>query len=398
MKKALLAAALMTAGVAAQAQSSVTLYGRLDAGLEYLNGGQAGHTIRAESGDWGTSLWGIKGVEDLGGGYKVLFHLEGAFNTMNGSMGTSGTIWDRFATVGISNDAYGTLLLGRELAIANGVWDFDPFGQSNWSTASLVRGRNWNKTSNNISYQSPNLYGFDAYGQYALSNATNFNGNGTTNQGRSAGLQLTYTNSLFQLRGIYDEARDPANGKLDDVFNYSREYFAGANVFLGQFKLQAAYQTSHADGGPAANNGITTTQQVWGRRDVASHAGGSADRGGLPRERQQRRRQCHDLHDRRFVQPVQAHPARPAGRHAAQQQDGQLRPERQPGGHGGLDRQPEGWRFADRHLRRYPAPVLIVARRIRHYKTSSFTLLREARIGAVPEGVSHRFLFGARAT
>ncbi|ASD80526.1 porin [Burkholderia gladioli] len=264
MKKALLAAALMTAGVAAQAQSSVTLYGRLDAGLEYLNGGQAGHTIRAESGDWGTSLWGIKGVEDLGGGYKVLFHLEGAFNTMTGGLGSSGTIWDRFATVGISNDAYGTLLLGRELAIANGVWDFDPFGQSNWSTASLVRGRNWNKTSNNISYQSPNIYGFDAYGQYALSNATNFNGNGTTNQGRSAGLQLTYTNSLFQLRGIYDEARDPANGKLDDVFNYSREYFAGANVFLGQFKLQAAYQTSHADGGPAANNGITTTQQVWG--------------------------------------------------------------------------------------------------------------------------------------
>ncbi len=263
MKKALLAAALMTAGVGtAQAQSSVTLYGRLDAGLEYLNGGQAGHTIRAESGDWGTSLWGMKGVEDLGGGNKVLFHLEGAFNTMTG--GLSGTIWDRFATVGISNDAYGTLLLGRELAIANGVWDFDPFGQSNWSTASLVRGRNWNKTSNNISYQSPNIYGFDAYGQYALSNATNFNGNGTTNQGRSAGLQLTYTNSLFQLRGIYDETRDPANGKLDDVFNYSREYFAGANVFLGQFKLQAAYQASHADGGPAANNGITTTQQVWG--------------------------------------------------------------------------------------------------------------------------------------
>ncbi|MEX3613276.1 MAG: porin [Burkholderia gladioli] len=264
MKKALLAAALMTAGVAAQAQSSVTLYGRLDAGLEYLNGGQAGHTIRAESGDWGTSLWGIKGVEDLGGGYKVLFYLEGAFNTMTGGLGSSGTIWDRFATVGISNDAYGTLLLGRELAIANGVWDFDPFCQSNWSTASLVRGRNSNKTSNNISYQSPNIYGFDAYGQYALSNATNFNGNGTTNQGRSAGLQLTYTNSLFQLRGLYDEARDPANGKLDDVFNYSREYFAGANVFLGPFKLQASYQSSHADGSPAANNGITTTQQVWG--------------------------------------------------------------------------------------------------------------------------------------
>ncbi|MBI0327624.1 porin [Burkholderia plantarii] len=267
MKKALLAAALMTAGVAAQAQSSVTLYGRLDAGLEYMNGLQNGHSIRAESGDWGTSLWGIKGTEDIGGGYKVLFHLEGAFNTMTGSLGTTGSIWDRFATVGISNDAYGTLLLGRELAIANGVWDFDPFGQSNWSTASLVRGRNWNKTSNNISYQSPSFYGFDAYGQYSLSNQTTFNGGtgAAGSQGRSDGLQLTYTNSLFQVRGLFDETRDGATGKFDDVFNFSREYFAGANVFLGQFKLQVSYQSSHADsGGPAVNNGITTTQQVWG--------------------------------------------------------------------------------------------------------------------------------------
>lgn len=267
MKKALVAAALMAAGVVtAHAQSSVTLYGRLDAGLEYMNGLQDGHRYRAESGDWGTSLWGLKGSEDIGGGNKILFHLEGAFNTMNGGLGTSGSIWDRFATVGISNDRYGTLLLGRELAIANGVWDFDPFGQSAWSTASLVRGRNWNKTSNNVSYQSPSVYGLDFYGQFSFSNSTNFNGNtDTTKDGRAAGAQITYTNSLFQLRGIYDEVRD-ANGRFNDVFNHSREYFAGVNVFLGQFKLQAAYQASHADGTGIVpqNNGITSTQQVWG--------------------------------------------------------------------------------------------------------------------------------------
>ncbi len=60
MKKALVAAALMAAGVVtAHAQSSVTLYGRLDAGIEYMNGLQNGHQVRAESGDWGTSLWGL---------------------------------------------------------------------------------------------------------------------------------------------------------------------------------------------------------------------------------------------------------------------------------------------------------------------------------------------------
>ncbi|AOK38732.1 porin [Burkholderia cenocepacia] len=268
MKKTLLVTLLMSVGVVAHAQSSVTLYGRLDAGLEYMNGLQNGHQIRAESGDWGTSLWGLKGTEDIGGGNKVVFRIEGAFNTMNG--GFSGSIWDRFATVGISNDRYGTLLLGRELAIANGVWDFDPFGQSAWSTASLVRGRNWNKTSNNVSYQSPQVYGLDFYGQFSFSNSTSFNGNSNSTptdrkDGRAAGGQITYTNSLFQLRGIYDEARDD-QGRFSDVFRYSREYFAGLNVFLRQFKLQAAYQASRADGsgGPVENAGVTGTQQVWG--------------------------------------------------------------------------------------------------------------------------------------
>ena len=221
MKKALVAAALMAAGVAAHAQSSVLLYGRLDAGIEYLNGMQNGARWRAQSGDWGTSLWGMRGSEDIGAGSKIVFQLEGSFDVMNGTGPSGGGLWSRFATVGVANDTYGTLLLGRELAISNGVWDFDPLGQTAWSSASLVRGRNWNKTSNNVSYQSPKYYGFDFYGQFAFSNSTNFNGNTTAGQpGRAAGAQITYTNSLFQLRGIYDEMRD-SNGRFSDVFNLS---------------------------------------------------------------------------------------------------------------------------------------------------------------------------------
>lgn len=271
MKKALLAAALMTAGVVAHAQSSVTLYGRLDAGLEYISGlpnaNYTGSTsrFRAESGDWGTSLWGMKGVEDIGGGNKVLFKLEGSFNTMNGQGPGGGGLFNRWATVGMSNDAYGTLTMGRMLFISNGVWDFDPFGQSNWSSASLVRGRNWPQSSNNIAYQSPNFYGFDAYGQYALSNATSWNGNGTTPQGREAGLQLTYTSSLFQVRGLYDEIRNSKNGQFTDPFNFSREYTAGVNVFLGQFKIQGVYQAIRTSGAAsAAGASPTSLDHEWG--------------------------------------------------------------------------------------------------------------------------------------
>src|SRR5471030_970253 len=209
MKKALLAASLLTVGVAAHAQSSVTLYGRLDAGLEYTSGApvgagnsvttNTGHQFRAESGDWGTSLWGMKGVEDLGGGNKAVFQLEGSFNTMTGQGPGNNGLFNRWATVGIANDQFGTLLLGRELFISNGVWDFDPFVQENWSSASLVRGRNWPQVSNSFNYQSPSIAGFDFNGQYALGNSTNFNGNanaGTataiSSTGRAAGAAVTY--------------------------------------------------------------------------------------------------------------------------------------------------------------------------------------------------------------
>ncbi|MEZ0604708.1 porin [Paraburkholderia sp. IW21] len=290
MKKALLAAALMTAGVVAHAQSSVTLYGRLDAGLEYMtgvpqgggpNGPATGSTNRwrAESGDWGTSLWGMKGVEDIGGGNKVLFQLEGSFNTMTGTGPGGGGLFNRWATVGLSNDQYGTFTMGRMLYISNGVWDFDPFGQSSWSSASLVRGRNWPQSSNNFAYQSPKIAGFDFYGQYALSNATNWNGNGTTAQGREAGAQVTYTNALFQVRGIYDEIRNPGNGVLygpsvgtvntanvgNGVFAASREYSALLNVFLGQFKIQAAYQAIRSASATGVLPGQPTTlNHEWG--------------------------------------------------------------------------------------------------------------------------------------
>ncbi|MCC8396357.1 porin [Paraburkholderia sp. MMS20-SJTR3] len=292
MKKALLAAALMSAGVVAHAQSSVTLYGRLDAGIEYMSGvptnpnavGSAtnsGNRWKAESGDWGTSLWGLKGVEDIGAGNKVLFQLEGSFNTMTGQGPSNGGLFNRWATVGLSNDQYGTFTMGRMLFISNGVWDFDPFGQSSWSSASLVRGRNWPQSSNNFAYQSPKIAGFDFYGQYALSNATNWNGNNPNGQGREAGAQITYTNSLFQIRGLYDEIRNPGNGGLwggnvanggvnssntgNGVFSASREYSALVNVFLGQFKIQAAYQAVRSAGANGVVYGQPTTlDHEWG--------------------------------------------------------------------------------------------------------------------------------------
>src|ERR1700760_1804815 len=80
MKKSLLAlAVLAVASGAAFAQSSVTLYGKVDLGLVMDSGNAAGHSIRIDSGVTGGSRIGFKGVEDLGGGMKAAFQLETGF-------------------------------------------------------------------------------------------------------------------------------------------------------------------------------------------------------------------------------------------------------------------------------------------------------------------------------
>jgi predicted porin len=117
----------------ALAESSVTLYGRLDNGIEYIHGIASGTNAsadrwRGQSGDWGTSMLGLKGIEDLGAGQVVLFHLEQGLNTANGTVGGDGG-FNRWASVGLQNKTFGTLSAGRMLWISNGIWDFDPFVQ-----------------------------------------------------------------------------------------------------------------------------------------------------------------------------------------------------------------------------------------------------------------------------
>ncbi|ONB55045.1 porin [Burkholderia pseudomallei] len=250
-------AALVAAGPAlACAQTSVTLYGRVDGGVEYLNhiakpsGGSASRWS-AESGDWGTSMFGLKGAEDLGGRTSAIFNLETAFQVMNGTTG-DGRMWSRRAYVGLKNDTWGTLQAGRNLFIdSDGVWEFDPFVQQAFSSASLVRGRNWQQTSNNVEYHSPVFGGFDVQAQYAFGNQSRgFNYGAQGDFGRSEGVMVSYHSPLLDVRGIYDELRD-SNGRMSNIFSSSREYFIGANVKVQKFKIQGAYTHYSAPDTPA---------------------------------------------------------------------------------------------------------------------------------------------------
>ena len=286
MKKALLAAALMSAGIVAHAQSSVTLYGRLDVGVQYRQGIYGGNAVQAESGDWGESELGLKGAEDLGGGTKAIFKLEMGLNVMNGAY-QNGSLFGREARVGLTNDQWGTFKIGYAGAaeIIQDSWDLDPQLMQQYAIATLVRGRNWAQAGNSVEYTSPLLAGLTFKGQYDLANSPNWNGSvtspgssgpnqlGNPGQGRSDGAKIQYNASAFELQAIYDETRDPF-GNFSNVYLFSRSIIAGGNYTLGPVKFYAGYQHLSAPGadefgygGAASPSGAslpTTVDHEWG--------------------------------------------------------------------------------------------------------------------------------------
>ncbi|WP_323119639.1 porin [Burkholderia alba] len=108
-----------TFATAAHAQSSVTLYGTLDTGIDYVSNqkgaGGAGHgNWMMESGNVSTNRWGLRGTEDLGGGLSAVFDLENGFNIDNGKLGNGGDEFGRQAWVGLASRQWGTLTMGRQ--------------------------------------------------------------------------------------------------------------------------------------------------------------------------------------------------------------------------------------------------------------------------------------------
>jgi predicted porin len=233
-------AAAATAG-SALAQSNVTIYGRVVGGVEYIDkilddGATKTHSnTRAASNQWGTSMLGFKGAEDLGGGLRAEFLLESGFSSTNGT--TNGpALFNRRAYVGLSSTSLGTLHLGKNLLISNDVWYLDPTGQQFISTATLVRGRNWQGAVNVIEYVTPNLGGFSLYAQVGLGE-----GQGASKRLRTEGFSASYAAGDLELRAIYNVRHDAA-GAFSDVYLYSRDTVLGGTYRFGPAKMFAGYE------------------------------------------------------------------------------------------------------------------------------------------------------------
>ena len=116
------AAAVLFGGMAcgtAMAESGLTLYGNIDASIVTASGIGTGSDRRTSfgEGNWAPSVWGLKGTEDLGGGTKAHFRLEGGFSAGTGSIANGGTtgVFSRMANVGLSG-SLGSLTAGLNLS------------------------------------------------------------------------------------------------------------------------------------------------------------------------------------------------------------------------------------------------------------------------------------------
>jgi predicted porin len=146
MKQKLLSLAVLSAlslAGAAQAQSNVQVYGLIDAGVEYVDhaASNGNSTVRVVSGGKNTTRWGFRGTEDLGGGLKAVFGLEGGILLDTGN--ADGALFKRQAYVGLDGKL-GRVVLGRSFTtVYDFVIKFDPMGFApnySWATSGAATG------------------------------------------------------------------------------------------------------------------------------------------------------------------------------------------------------------------------------------------------------------------
>jgi predicted porin len=244
MKKTLLALAVLGAfSSAAQAQTSVTLYGVIDISMNYTTHqdaagdhvfslGDSNASTGAGDGGQGAmsgSRWGLKGDEDLGGGTKAIFKLESGFTVNNGQSDQQGQLFGRQAYVGLSNNELGTVTVGRQYGTMTDIaFDFDPLGVGNyvaneWEVFLFgVRFDNTIKYSNQFGPVQLNV-------QYSVGGQAGSDSNGTT-----IGTSLKYDNAGLGLAVGFQQAQD-AFGDDETVWTLDGKYTFGPATIYGNY-------------------------------------------------------------------------------------------------------------------------------------------------------------------
>lgn len=263
MKKSLIALAVLAASGAAMAQSSVTMFGIVDVGVGYVKADQSVSGV-TQSGNSSSRL-GFRGVEDLGGGLKAGFWLEGAISPDQGTGaggGASGPGFEfkRRSTISLMGN-FGEVRMGRELTAGySKPSSYDPFGQvglGHFNAFSVSR------VSNGISYNTPgNLGGFFATAHYGFGEQA-----GNNSAGSYFGLAGGYDNGPISVTLAADQLKN-VNPALETLKTWS----LGASYDLGMVKPAFIYHSEKTGAVKNNNYMFALTAPVGPGKLIGSYA------------------------------------------------------------------------------------------------------------------------------
>jgi predicted porin len=245
MKKSLIALAALSAfATAAQAQSSVTIYGTVDVGYGQTKTTVEGHTLDVSgsatsvtglngthkssttgNGDGGlsTSIMGFRGTEDLGGGKSAIFTLE--YDLIDAGAGAPLTA-SRQSFVGLSDSKLGTLRLGRMATASHGIITSYSAGMANNTVGAIYSAGSGATTtvspntlsirphqvfvSRLVSYTSPNMGGLVVNAQYGQNKNDTVSTTDTNTKGSFTDIAAKFDSGKLSLGGSYQENKSSA--------------------------------------------------------------------------------------------------------------------------------------------------------------------------------------------
>ena len=257
MKKTFVAVAVLGAFAGSAMAADVTLYGKIDLGLQYQhldNGTTTTDQFKETSGQNSGSRFGLKGTEDLGNGVKVGFVLENGFDADTGALGDKkgNRLFDREAQLFVDG-SFGRVSFGRvgQLASANGSYGLlgvtGPFSTGYGDATSglkFVGANGFTRFDNTITYMTPSFAGLTVYAQYSMdTNGTDGSVENESSSDRYYGIGAKFVAGGLTLVGVVDSINyatwpsTPTNQAMDDAltvtlggnydFQVAKVYFGG---------------------------------------------------------------------------------------------------------------------------------------------------------------------------
>ncbi|MFM0349307.1 porin [Paraburkholderia sp. NPDC080076] len=261
-KKICVALAFGAVSGIASAQSSVTLYGLLDVGIEYKNqvptttGNKTNSSqVQMQAGNLLGDRWGLKGVEDLGGGLKAIFTLESGFLINTGQSSQGGREFGRTSVVGLDSKTWGTVTVGRQKNLAyEYLWTYDPL-QFAFYSAYPMDSFLASRMDNSVRY-TINRAGFTLGGMYSTGfDSTIVNGAqvpGASKVGREWELMAMYQGSLPISAGVVFDQQQGTS--IATQSNALQRVVAGASYTYGSLTGYLGYRWLNGQNGASAQS------------------------------------------------------------------------------------------------------------------------------------------------